>query len=96
MVISALQHKSKFYFDLFKKKGFHVVSTREDLSIDASISIVVHTDIDEAMVSYFLGVRTDRHVYGILIWKHVGIQRISTPSLALAVNRINIPVNENS
>ena len=66
-------------------------STCEDLSIDVSITKCM-TDIDEAMVISFLGVRTDgqtdrrtdrqtetdRHGFGILTWKHVGTQKIST------------------
>ena len=43
-VISALQHKSKFNLDFFGKKytffGFSCCSTREDLSIDVSITNV--------------------------------------------------------
>ena len=35
-------------------------------------------DIDEAMVISFLGIRTDRHGFGILTWKYVGTQKIST------------------
>ena len=42
------------------------------------------TDIDEAMVTSFLGVQTDRWTdrqgFGILIWKDVGTQKISTQS----------------
>ena len=55
-VILAVQHKSKFNLDLFKKKhqiyGFpSCTSTHEDLSIDASITTLgVRTDIDEARV----------------------------------------------
>ena len=82
-VISAFQHKSKFNFDLtvFENKlkflGFHAaVATREDLSIDVSITNVGRTDIDKARVISFLGVRTDRHGFGILTWKHVGTQKI--------------------
>ena len=46
-----------------------VDSTREDLSINASITNV-GLIIDEAtMVISFLGVRTDRHGSGILTWK---------------------------
>ena len=37
------------------------------------------------MVIYFLGVRTDRHGFGILTWKHVGTQKISTQSSKLVV-----------
>ena len=36
------------------------------------------TDIDEAMVISFLGVRTDRQGFGILTWKHVGTQTQSS------------------
>ena len=47
------------------------------------------------MVISFLGVRTDgrtdrrtdRHGFGILIWKHVGTQKISTQSSKLVVSR---------
>ena len=35
------------------------------------------------MVISFLGVRTDRQGFGILIWKHVGTQKISTQSSKL-------------
>ena len=44
------------------------------------------TDIDEARVISFLGVRTDTHDFGILIWKHVGTQKISTQSSKLVVS----------
>ena len=44
------------------------------------------TDIDEARVISFLGVRTDRHVFWILKWKHVGTQKISTQSTKLGVS----------
>ena len=44
------------------------------------------TDIDEARVISFLGVRTDRHGFGILTWKHVGTQKISTQSSKLGVS----------
>ena len=43
------------------------------------------------MVVSFLGVRTDgqtdRHGFGILTWKHVGTQKISTQSSKLVVSR---------
>ena len=35
----------------------------------------------------FLGVRTDRHGFGILTWKHVGTQKMSTQSSKLVVSR---------
>ena len=34
-------------------------------------TIVGLTDIDEVMATSFLGVRTNRHGFGIVIWKHV-------------------------
>ena len=47
-------------------------------------------DIDEDRVISSLGVWrdgwTDRHDFGILIWKHVDIQKISTQSSKLGVS----------
>ena len=88
------QHKSKFNFDLFWKEiqifGFTCWSTREDLSIDASITNMGLILIDEARVISFLGVRADGRIYihdfGILIWKHVGTQKISSQSSKLRVS----------
>ena len=48
-----LQHKSKFEFrTFFEKKNFRIpwCRTREDLSIDVSISYYCRTDIDKAKV----------------------------------------------
>ena len=42
--------------------------------------------MDKARVISFHGVRTDRHDFGILIWKHVGTQKISTQSSKLVVS----------
>ena len=39
------------------------------------------------MATFFLGVRTDGHGFGILIWKHVGTQKISTQRSKLVVSR---------
>ena len=43
------------------------------------------------MVISFLGVQTDgqtdRHGFGILTWKHVGTQKISTQNSELVVSR---------
>ena len=44
------------------------------------------------MVISFLGVRTDRHDFGILIWKHVGTQKISTKSSKLNKIKIRIAI----
>ena len=93
-MISALQHKSKYKSNSISKflKKFHIFgfpwcSTREDLSIDVSnTNVGLILIIDEAMVTSFLGVRTDRHGFGILIWKHVGTQKISTQSSKLVVS----------
>ena len=38
------------------------------------------------MVISFHGVRTDRHDFGILIWKHVGTKEISAQRLELGVS----------
>ena len=42
--------------------------------------------MDEARVRSFLGVRTNRHDFGILTWKHVGTQKYSTQSSKLRVS----------
>ena len=58
MLISALQHKSKYEFELFWKKiGFPCCSNREDLSIDVSTTNV-GLILRKARVISFLGVRT--------------------------------------
>ena len=77
----------KIQFQTFLKRkqifGFPCCSTRENLSIDVSI-IINRTDIDEAMVIYFLGVLKDRYGFGIPIWKHVCTQKISTQKLKIS------------
>ena len=101
-------------FELFWKKiqifGFPWCSTREDLSIDVSITNV-GLILTKLWWYLFLGVRTDRrtdgrtdrqtdgqtdgqtdrrtdrHGFGILTWKHVGTQKISTQSSKLVVSR---------
>ena len=69
--------------NFFEKKcqifGFPWSSTREDLNKDASITNhKCRTDIDEAMVIFFRSTnrQTYRRGFGILIWKHVGTQKI--------------------
>ena len=53
------------------------------------------------MISFF-GVRTDRHGFRILIWKHVSTQKISTQNSKLAVDpympprRSGMPNNNNN
>ena len=44
--------------------------------------------MDKARVISFLGVRTDRQTrfFGILVWQHVGTQKISTQSSKLGVS----------
>ena len=80
----------KIQFQTFLKRkqifGFPCCSTRENLSIDVSISgnYYYRTDIDEAMVIYFLGVLKDRYGFGIPIWKHVCTQKISTQKLKIS------------
>ena len=73
-------------FELFLKKiqifGFPCCSTREDLSIDVSITNVglILTKLWWFLFSGYgqMDRQTDRHGFGILTWKHVGTQKIST------------------
>ena len=109
-------------FELFwKKKSIFLVSMvyYSWRPFHWCINYQCRTDIDEAMVISFLGVRTDgqtdrrtdrqtdgqtdgqtdrqtdrqtdgqtdRHGFGILIWKHVGTQKISTQNSKLVVSR---------
>ena len=92
-MISALRQKSNF--ELFMKKiqifGLPLCSTRENLSIDASITNV-GLILTKLRGFLFSGCgqtdgRTDRHGFGILIWKHVDTQKISTQSSKLVVSR---------
>ena len=74
-----------------KKKNqifwFPCCSTREDLSIDASITNV-GLILTKLRWFLFSGCgQTDRHDFGILTWKHVGTQKISTQSSKLVVSR---------
>ena len=92
--------KSQFLnFELFWKKiqifGFPLYSTREKLSIDASITNV-GLILTKLRGFPFSGCgqtdgrtdrRTDRHGFRILIWKHVDTQKISTQSSKLMVSR---------
>ena len=80
-------------FELFWKKnqifGFPWCSTREDLSIDISITNVGL--ILTKLWFLFSGCgqtdrQTDRHGFGILIWKHVCTQKISTQISKLMVS----------
>ena len=73
-------------FELFWNKnqifGFPWCSTREDLFIDVSITIV-GLILMKLCWYLFWGCgqtdrQTDRHDFGILTWKHVGTQKIST------------------
>ena len=81
-------------FELFWKKnqifGFPWCSTREDLSIDVSITNV-GLILTKLWWYLFSGCgqtdRTDRRGFGILTWKHVGTQKISTQSSKLVVSR---------
>ena len=82
-VISA-RHKSKFNFELFWQNilifGFSCCNTRVDLSIDVSITNVglMFTKLWWFLFSGYG--QTDTHCFGILTWKHVGTQKISTSS----------------
>ena len=80
----------KFNFELFWKKNqifwFPCCSTREDLSIDASITNVglILTKLRGFLFSLYG--QTDRHGFGTLTWKHIGTQKISTQSSKLVVS----------
>ena len=54
---------------------FSWCSTREDLSIDASITNVglILTELGLFLISGYG--QTDRQGFGILIWKHAGTQK---------------------
>ena len=116
-MISALRQKSNFeLFDFFFQIfGFPWCSTREDLSIDASITNVGliltklrgflfsgcgqtdrRTDRQtdrrsdrrtDRQTDRQTDGQTDRHGFGILTWKHVDTQKISTQSTKLVVSR---------
>ena len=66
--------------------GFPWCSTREDLSIDASITNVglILTKLRWLLFSGYG--QTDGQDFGILIWKDVGTQKISTQSSKLVVS----------
>ena len=88
---SQTKYKSKFNFNYFEKTNkqifmFPCCSTREDLSIDVSITNVglILTKLWWFLFSGYG--QTDRHGFGILTWKHVGTQKISTQSSKLVVN----------
>ena len=77
--------------NFFEKKknpifGFPWSSTHEDLSIDVSITNV-GLILTKLWWFLFLGCgQTDRHGFGILTWKHLGTQKISTQSSKLVVS----------
>ena len=86
-------------FELFWKKiqifGLPLCSTRENLSIDALITNV-GLILTKLRGFIFSGCgqtdgrtdgRTDRQGFGILLWKHVDTQKISTQSSKLVVSR---------
>ena len=92
-------------FQLKKKNqifGFPWCSTREDLSIDVSITTVglILTKLwwflfsgwgqTDRQTDRQTDGQTDRHGFGILIWKHVGTQKISTQSSKLMVSRLSL------
>ena len=95
-------------FELFLKKKknpifeFPCCSTREDLSIDVSITNV-GLILTKLWRYLFSGCgqtdrRTDRqrHGFGILIFKHVGTQKISTQSSKLVVSRRSLYASRRS
>ena len=82
---------SNFFEKIFQIFGFPWCSPREDLSIDVSITNV-GLILTKLRGFLFSGCgqtdgRTDRQDFGILTWKHVGTQEISTQSSKLVVSR---------
>ena len=83
--------------NFFEKKnqlfGFWCFSSSEDLSIDVSITNVglILTKLGWFLFSGYG--QTDRHGFGILIWKHVCTQKISTQSSKLVVSRRSLYVD---
>ena len=82
--------------NFFEKKnlGSHIVaSTREDLSIDVSFTTVglILTKLWSFLFSEYG--QTARHGFGILMWKHIGKQKISTQSSKLGVNCRSVHVS---
>ena len=75
----------------FHISGFPWCSTREDLSIDVSITNVglILTKLWGFLFSGYgqMDGQTDWQGFGILTWKHVGTQKISTQSSKLVVSR---------
>ena len=59
------------------------MSTLECRPSRMKVQLYVHVVITDI---FFFGVRTDRQDFGILIWKHVGTQKISTQSSKLEVS----------
>ena len=70
------------------KVGFHaVIATRVNFSIDVSITTNVRLILTKLGWVLFSGYgQTDKHDFGILTWKHVCTQKISTQSLKLRVS----------
>ena len=75
----------KFFYKKNQIFGLQRCSTHEDLSIDVLIRYYCKTDIERARVISFFRAQT-RHDFGILIWKHVCIQKNSAHSSKLGVN----------
>ena len=84
------QNSISNFFEKNQIFGFPCCSTREDLSIDVSITNVglILTKLWLFLFSGYgqMDRQTDRQGFGILIWKHVGTQKISTQNSKLVVS----------
>ena len=67
--------------------GFHVVVLVKTFPLMYQLPTNVGLTLTKLGWFLFLRVRTDRHGFGILTWKHVGTQKISTQSSKLVVSR---------
>ena len=84
------QNSISNFFEKIQIFVFPCCSTREEVSIDASITNVglISTKPGRFLFSGYGQTDWQTHtVFGILIWKHMGTQKISTQSSKLVVSR---------
>ena len=90
LFVASQNSNFELYWKKKKKKincfGFPWCSTREDLSIDASITNVGLILTKPGLFLFSGYGQMDRHSFGILTWKHVGTQKISTENSKLVVS----------
>ena len=86
-LFSSIQNSNfELFWENFQIFIFPCCSTRGDLSIDVSITNAGLISTKLWFKYHFFTRGTDRHGFGILTWKHVGTQNISTQSSKLVVS----------